>query len=206
MCPGISHYDAIFPDIHIQPSNVKEELWPWRHISARKCKLWHKLRKLDLPDEMRDICSEFRLARRQMLVVCDRRTSLLEEERIERQQASSKVRLSFLSPESQKVRHENVRKEGKNFQRIEERMISRTSVTVKQQQNSELVKLVQSIESCKEGQEGLAKVLEEVDNHKPGTGVVIREMWQMEKESFFKDQAQNGKLRSCKFPFFKNRK
>ena len=33
-----------------------------------------------------------------------------------------------------------------------------------------------------------------------------REMWDMEKESFFKDQAKNGKLRSCKFPFFKNRK
>ena len=126
-------------------------------ISARKCKLWHKLRKLDLPDEMCDICSEFRLVRRRMLTVRDRRTSLLEEERIERQQASSKVRLFFLSPESQKVRHENIQKERKNFRRIAERMISRTSVTVNQQQNSELVKLVQPIESCKEGQEGLAK-------------------------------------------------
>ena len=46
-----------------------------------------------------------------MLVVRDRRTSLLAEERIERQQASSKVRLSFLSLQSQKVRHENVQKE-----------------------------------------------------------------------------------------------
>ncbi|PFW98275.1 hypothetical protein AWC38_SpisGene25676, partial [Stylophora pistillata] len=126
-----------------------------------------------------------------MLVVRDRRTSLLEEERIERQQASSKVRLSFLSPESQKVRHENLRKERKNFIRIAERIISRTSVTVNQQQNSELVKLVQSIESCNGGQEGIAKVVEEADNHKPVTGAVIREMWQMEKESFFKDQAKN---------------
>lgn len=32
--------------------------------------------------------------------------------------------------------------------------------------------------------------MEEADNHKPGTGAVIREMWQME-ESFFKDQAKN---------------
>ena len=141
-----------------------------------------------------------------MLVVRDRRTSLLAEERIERQQASSKVRLSFLSPERQKVRHENVQKEQKNFRRIMEQMISRTSVTVNQQQNSKLVKLVQSIESCKEGQEGLAKVLEEADNHKPSNWSGIHEMWQMEKESFFKDQAKNGKLRSCKFPFFKNRK
>ena len=85
MCPGISDYDAIFADIRIQPSNVKEEFWPWRHMSARKSKLWHKPRKPDLADEMCDICCELRLARRQMLVVCDRRKSLLEEERIERQ-------------------------------------------------------------------------------------------------------------------------
>ncbi|PFX12899.1 hypothetical protein AWC38_SpisGene23076 [Stylophora pistillata] len=162
-----------------------------RHICARKCKLWHKPKKLDLADEMCDRCSECRLARRQMLIVRDRRTSLLEEERIERQQASSKVRLSFSSPETQKVRHENVRKERKNFIRIAERIVSRTSVTVNQQQNSELVKLVQSIESCNEGQEGLAKEVEEADNHKPCTGAVIREMWQMEKESYFKDQAKN---------------
>ena len=94
------------------------------HISARKCKLWHKLRKLHLPDEMCDICSEFRLARRQMLIVRDRGTSLLEEERIERQQASSKVRLSFLSLQSQKVRHENVQKE----RRISEESRSEWSV------------------------------------------------------------------------------
>ena len=104
------------------------------------------------------------------------------------------------------MRHENVQKEGKNFRRITERMISRTSVTVNQQQNSELVQLVQSTESCKEGQEGLAKVLEEADNHKRSTGVVIRKMWEMEKESFFKDQAKNGKLRSCEFPFFQKQK
>ena len=112
----------------------------------------------------------------------------------QRQQALSKARMSFLSTESQKAMQENVRKEGKNFRRITEQMIRRTSVTVNQQQNSELAKLINSIESCKNGQESLAKVLEQADNHKPGTGAVIREMWQMEKESFFKDQARNGKF------------
>ena len=46
-------------------------------------------------------------------------------------------------------------------------MISRKSVTVNQQQNSELVKLVHSIESGREGQEGFANVFEEADNHNP---------------------------------------
>ena len=51
-----------------------------------------------MPDEMCDICSEFRLARRQKLIVRDRRMSLLEEERIERKQASSKVKIVLLEP------------------------------------------------------------------------------------------------------------
>ena len=36
MCPGIVDYDAIISEIRIQPSNVKEEIWPWRHVSAIK--------------------------------------------------------------------------------------------------------------------------------------------------------------------------
>lgn len=73
-------------------------------------------------------------------------------------------------------------------------MIKRTSLTVNEQQNSELVKLIECLESSKEGQEGLKKVFEEAENHKPGTGKVLGEMWQMEKEDFFKDQRKNGKL------------
>ena len=199
MCPGIGDYDAIFSDIRIQLSNVREELWPWRHVSAAKCKLWHKPRgQLELTEDsslgMRDVCAECKLVRRQMLVVRDKRKSLNETDREERQQASSKIRLSFLSPESQKARHSNVRRERKNFRRIAERMIRRTSMTVNQDQNSELVKLINCIESSKEGQEDLANVFEEADKHKSGSGAILREMWQMEKEAFFKDQQRNGEL------------
>lgn len=73
-------------------------------------------------------------------------------------------------------------------------MIRRTSVTVNEEQNSELVALINCLESCKEGQEGLTKVFNEAENHKPGTGGVLRKMWHMEKEDFFKDQRKNGTL------------
>lgn len=43
-------------------------------------------------------------------------------------------------------------------------------------------------------QEGLTKVFNEAENHKPGTGGVLREMRHMEKEDFFKAQRKNGKL------------
>lgn len=203
MCPGLADYDAIMSDIRFQPSNVKVELWPWRRASAVKCKLWHKPRKQqsseqeEMPDE--NMCGECRFVRRRMLVLRQNRNSMDENERLQRQQASSKVRLSVLSPESQKARQDNVRRERKNFRRVAERMIKRTSFTVNEQQNNELVKLIECLESSKEGQEGLKKVFEEAENHKPGTGKVLSEMWQMEKEDFFKDQRKNGKLKHFDF-------
>ena len=207
MCPGIVDYDAIISDIRIQPSNVKEEIWPWRHVSAIKCKLWHKPRKQQLsegmPESVADVCGECKLVRRKMLVLRDKRKSLDENDRLQRQQASSKVRLSVLSPESQEARQENVRRERKNYRRIAERMIQRSSVAVNEKQNSELVTLINCLESCKEGQEGLAKVFNEADSHKPGSGAVIREMWQMEKAAFFKDQRKNGRLKhNCYNSFY----
>lgn len=195
-CPGIIDYDDIISDIRIKPPNVhvKEELWPWRHVSAIKCKWWHKPRKREqlseeMPQCMLEMCGDCNLVRRQLLVVRDKGKSLDEKDRLERQQASSKVRVSFLSPESTKARENNVRKaERKNFRQVAERMIRRTSMAVNDEQNSELVKLISCIESSKEGQDGLAKVFEEADKHKPGSGAIIQEMWQLEKE-------KNGKLK-----------
>ena len=63
-----------------------------------------------------------------------------------------------------------------------------------EKQNSELAALIHCLESSEEGQEGLNKVFNEAENHKPGTGAVLREMWHMEKEDFFKDQSKNGRL------------
>lgn len=133
-------------------------------------------------------CGECRFVRRRMLVLRQNKNSMDESERLQRQQTSSEVRLSVLSSESQKARQDNVQRERKNFRRVAERMIKRTSFTVNEQQNSELVKLIEYLESfffSKEGQEGLKKVFEEAENQKLGTGKVLSEMWQMEKEDFF---------------------
>ena len=44
MCPGIKDFDEILEDVRMHPASVKEELWPWRHVGAKSCKLWHKPR------------------------------------------------------------------------------------------------------------------------------------------------------------------
>lgn len=142
MCPGIVDYDCIISDIRFRPSNVKEERWPWRHVGAIKCRLWHKPRKQqanegNISESLSMVCAECKLARRNLLVVRDKRKSLEEDDRLQRQQASSKVRLSVLSPESQKARQENVRRERKNYHRMAERMIQRTSMTVNENGGSD---------------------------------------------------------------------
>ena len=63
-----------------------------------------------------------------------------------------------------------MRRERKNSRRVAERMIKRTSFTVNEQQNNELVDLIECFESSKEGgQEEFTRVFEEAENHKPGT-------------------------------------
>ena len=121
ICPGLADYDAIMSDIRFQPSNVKVELWPWRRASAVKCKLWHKPRKQ--PSSGQEETADenvwrVQVVRRRMLVLRQNKNSMDESERLQRQQTSSKVRLSVLSPESQKARQDNVRRERKNFRRV----------------------------------------------------------------------------------------
>ena len=89
-----------------------------------------------MPDD--NMCGECRFFRR-MLVLSENRNSMNKNERVQRQQASSKVRLFLLSPVRQKARQDNVRREKNNFQQLAERRIKQTSFTVNEQQNSELV-------------------------------------------------------------------
>ena len=48
MCPGIKDFDEILEDVRMQPATVKEELWPWRLVGVKSCKLWHKPREFDI--------------------------------------------------------------------------------------------------------------------------------------------------------------
>ena len=97
---------------------------------------------IDLRDKAA-VCGECRFVRRRILVLRENRNSMDKNERLQRQQASSKVRLSLLSPVSQKARQDNVKRERKNFRRVVVRIIKRISFTVNEQQNSELVKLIE---------------------------------------------------------------
>ena len=67
MCSGIVDYDSIISEIRFRPSNVKEERWPWWHVSAIKCRLWHKPWKQqsnegNISESVAMVCAECKFA------------------------------------------------------------------------------------------------------------------------------------------------
>ena len=74
MCPGIKDFDEILEDVRMQPATVKEELWPWRHVGAKSCKLWHKPRDCfvqrdEAERELDGVCSNCKQVRRKLKIV-----------------------------------------------------------------------------------------------------------------------------------------
>ena len=96
MCPGIKDFDEIPEDVRIKPANVTEELWPWRHVGAKSCKLWHKPRDCfvqrdEAERELDGVCSNCKRVRRQLKIVQAKRKDLVDSAKAGSQEASSKV-------------------------------------------------------------------------------------------------------------------
>lgn len=64
-------------------------------------------------------------------------------------------------------------------------------MTVSDQQSKELAKLIECISSSEKGQEAVKAVCNEADEQQPGSGVILKELWELEREAFFKDQRRN---------------
>ena len=92
MCPEIKDFDEILEDVRMQPATVKEELWPWRQVGAKSCKLWHKPRDCfvqrdEAQRELDGVCSNCKQVRRQLKIV----QALVDSAKARCQEASSKV-------------------------------------------------------------------------------------------------------------------
>ena len=96
MCPGIKDFDEILEDVRMQPATVKEELWPWRNVGAKSCKLWHKPRvcfvqRDEAERELDGVCSNCKQVRRKLKIVQAKRKDLVDSAKARRQEASSKL-------------------------------------------------------------------------------------------------------------------
>ena len=105
------------------------------------------------------------------------------------------MKICHLSPASQQARELNVRRERKNYRREaerSERLRTSTALTVSEEQSKELAKLIDCISSSEERQEAVKAVCNEADEQQPGSGALLKELWELEREAFFKDQRGNG--------------
>lgn len=129
--------------------------------------------------------------RRQLKLVQAKRKDLVDSAKARRQDASSKVKICHLSPASQQAREFNVRRGRKNYRREAKRLRTSTALTVSDEQSKELAELIECISSSEEGQEAVKAVCNEADEQQPGSGVILKELWELEREAFFKDQRRN---------------
>lgn len=100
----------------------------------------------------------------------------------------------MLSPTSKKIRLKNIRGERKYYRKIAKKYWEKTKISLNDKENHELSLLVNEIESSVHGQQALEQVFAEAETTKAGRGKTPKEVWQMDRIEFLKDQRKNGKF------------
>ena len=99
----------------------------------------------------------------------------------------------MLSLTSEKIRLKNIRGERKYYCKIAKKYWEKTKISLNDKKNHELSLLVNEIESSVHGQQALEQVFAEAETTKVGRGKTLKEVWQMDRIEFLKDQRKNGK-------------
>ena len=110
-----------------------------------------------------------------------------------RRSADSKHRIDVLSLTSEKIRLKNIRGERKYYCKIAKKYWEKTKISLNDKENHELSLLVNEIESSVHGQQALEQVFAEAETTKVGRAKTLKEVWQMDRIEFLKDQRKNGK-------------
>jgi len=78
------------------------------------------------------------------------------------------------------------------------KLYKQTRIELPQEQSSELCQLVEAIEESNEGREELSNIFKEGNKYKDGkggkAGNFVKDIWEKDRESFFKDQRKNGEF------------
>ena len=76
------------------------------------------------------------------------------------------------------------------------RLRTSTALTVSDGQSKELAKLIECISSSEKGQEVVKAVCNEADEQQPGSGAILTELWELERERRFL-KINEGMLSQC---------
>lgn len=169
-------------------TELREDTLPWRRVSSKCC--------TKLAKDVNGKCYqckqlEIRLERRVEI-----KTSLSSAEVKSRQSVSSKIPLSVLSPTSKQMRLKNMRESRKYLLKRVRRYRKKFSVLLSNAHSSDLALLMNRIDNTTKGIKELERCVKEAENVKKGSGTLLREVWNADKDKFLHDQRKNGKSKS----------
>ena len=194
ICPGLreAKYQDLILKLGYQPAKLFSKTWPWpvnRHV---ECLRWHVPNNSRSKDSsLVDGCGNCKVLSRHLDTILERRKK--NKNSSIRRSAGSKHRIDVLSPTSKKIRLKNIRGERKYYRKIAKKYWEKTKIWLNDKENHELSLLVNEIESSVHGQQALEQVFAEAETTKAGRGKTLKEVWQMDRIEFLKDQRKNGK-------------
>ena len=162
----------------------------WNILYSKTCKIWHvagtNYRKSNL-DQAQKMCGDCLVCERYAKRALGNRRSLDSAKREQRRNPRSNYRIQFLSP-SRQLRSRVDKKLRKLYKQ--------TRIELPQEQSSELCRLIDAIENSNEIKEELSRIIKEGNQYKDGkgrkAGNLVKDIWEKDRESFFKDQRNNG--------------
>ena len=174
-CPGIDpddYYKEYYEVIRFHIKSVRQVSNPFARVDSVKCKLWFLV--AHNASEAEKKAKEVRCAACKRMITdlnCQKRRTVAESpcRKLKRQAASSRARLSYMSPASQLKRKSNAQSERTNLIRKVERS-NETDVTLNDEQHEEMCGIVDGID-----EESLEKIFLEASEH--GVGSLMKDIW-----------------------------
>ena len=197
-CPGIDpdYYNTEYYEVirfHIK--SVRQTTAPFARVDSVNCKLWFLVAQN--ASQAEKTAQEVKCSACKRMITDlgyqKRRTEAESpSQKLKRQAASSRARLSYMSPASQLRRKSNAQNERTILTRKVER-INKTDVTLNDEQHDEMCAIMDGI-----GEESLEKIFLEASEH--GVGSLVKDIWftdsKRQQKQFSHDQANNGKQHS----------
>ena len=199
LCPGLVALVGLDlqKELGYNPKNVKVMNG---NLYSKDCKIWHAnnnnhYRKADSVKQ--NMCGNCLVCERYTKTTLENRKSLDTAKREERRKPGSNYPIQYLSPRSKSLRLGNTRQVRSRMARKVKKLYRQTRMELPQEQSSELCKLVEAIEKSSEGKE-LSKIFKEGNQYKDAkggkAGNFVKDIWEKDRETFFKDQRKNGEF------------
>ena len=211
LCPGLVGLDGhdLQKKLGYLPKNVC--FLNGTSLHSKTCKIWHvpgSNYRNSNSERVQKMCGDCLVCERYAKRALDNRRSLDSAKREQRRNPRSNYPIQFLSPQSKSLRLSNSRQLRSRVDKKLRKLYKQTRIELPQEQSSELCQLIEAIENSNEGKEELSRIIKEGNQYKDGkgrkAGNFVKDIWEKDRESFFKDQRNNGEFRRSNLFYVSN--